>query len=438
MIEVDRYDDPLDRSGRRRFLRLGVLGLTGLSLADLLRLRARAEVGGARPRDTSVIQVFLGGGPSHLDTFDPKPEAPVEFRGEFRAIPTSVPGVAFGEMLPGLARRTGRLAVVRSLHHTTSDHAEGSHWVLTGHAPRAATPRANERPSVGSVVARVRGANRPGVPPYVAVPEAPAFAFASYLGPGANPFSPGDLGETARVPNLDPPEGLTLDRLDDRRELLRRLDRADRRRDLSGTMEGLDRFTAEAYAMITGPAARRAFDLSREDPRVRDHYGRNRVGQGCLLARRLVEAGVAFVTVNEPGWDHHGQVFANCRRQLPALDAALSALVDDLHARGLAGKVLVLVWGEFGRTPRVNGSAGRDHWPGAFSAVLAGGGLRTGQVIGSSDRKGEAPVDRPVRPEDVIRTVYAVLGIDPAFPIANEAGRPMPILNDGRPIAEVL
>jgi hypothetical protein len=426
-----------DGLSRRRLLRVGVLGLTGLSLADLLRLRAWAASEGKRSRDTAVIQVVLGGGPSHLDTYDPKPDAPAEFRGEFRASPTSVPGVSFAELLPEQAKRMHRLAVVRSLHHTTADHAEGSHWILTGHAPREATPRANERPSVGSIVAKTRGANRPGigVPAYVAVPNAPPFGFAAYLGPSENPFSPGGEG---RVPNLDPPEGLSLDRLDDRRALLRQLDRADRSRDRSGAMEGLDRFTAAAYAMITGPAARRAFDLSREEPQVRDRYGRAGVGQACLLARRLVEAGVSFVTVNEGGWDHHGQIFPSCRRQLPALDSALAALVDDLHDRGLSDRVLLLVWGEFGRTPRVNGSAGRDHWPGAFCAVLSGGGLKTGQVIGSSGRKGEAPADRPVRPEDVIQTVYAVLGVDPALTFPNEAGRPMPVLNEGRPIAELL
>jgi hypothetical protein len=428
---------------RRQFLRVGALGLTGLTMADLLRLRSRAATGGEASRDTAVIQVFLGGGPSHIDTYDPKPDAPSEYRGEFRALATSVAGVAFSELLPRQARQMHRLAVVRSLHHTTTDHSEGSHWVLTGHAPRQSTPRLNERPSVGSVVAKSRGANRAGagagLPSYVAVPEPPAFGYASYLGPGENPFSPsGDLAANARVPYLDPPPGLTLDRLEDRRALLAKLDQADRRRDLSGTMAGLDRFTAEAYAMITGPAARRAFDLSLEDPRRRDRYGRTRVGQACLLALRLVESGVSFVTVNEPGWDHHGQIFPGCRRQLPALDAALAALVEDVYDRGLDRKVLLLVWGEFGRTPHVNGSAGRDHWPGAFSAVLAGGSLKTGQVVGETGRKGEAPNDRGVRPEDVIQTLYSVLGIDPSRTFPSENGRPMPILNLGRPIAELL
>lgn len=423
---------------RRDFLRVGTLGLAGLSLADVLRLRSFAAARGEPVKDTAVIQIYLNGGPSHLDTYDPKPDAPAEFRGEFRSIPTSLPGVELCELFPRQARMMDRMTIVRSLHHASADHGAGSHWVLTGFPPADPNPRGNERPSVGSVVARLRGSNRAGMPPYVAIPRPPAFTYAGYLGPGDNPFSLDAEPQTdARVRNLDPPAGMSIDRLGDRRDLLRKLDRVDRRRDRSGAMEGMDRFTAEAYAMITGPAARQAFDLSRESPTLRDRYGRTRIGQGCLLARRLVEAGVTFVTLNEGGWDHHGQVFSGCRKMLPPLDAAVATLVEDLYDRRLADRVLVLVWGEFGRTPRVNGSAGRDHWPGAFSAVLAGGGLKTGQVIGSTGRKGEAPVERPVRPEDVIRTVYAVLGIDPLHEFINDAGRPMPVLNQGQPIAEL-
>jgi uncharacterized protein (DUF1501 family) len=203
-------------------------------------------------------------------------------------------------------------------------------------------------------------------------------------------------------------------------------------------MEGMDRFTAEAYAMVTGARARAAFDLSREEPQLRDRYGRTQVGQCCLLARRLVESGVAFVTVVAGGWDHHGQIFAGCRRQLPPLDAALASLIEDLHDRGLNQRVLVLVWGEFGRTPRVNGQGGRDHWPGCMSVLFAGGGLRMGQAIGATGRRGEAPVDRALRPEDVLRTVYEVLAIDPRHEFRSEAGRPLAVLNQGQPIAELL
>lgn len=434
----DRYRTG-DRASRRRFLRVGALGLTGLSLADLLRLRAAGKAGGGPTRDTAVIQITLGGGPSHLDTYDLKPDAPREFRGEFRPIPTAVAGVEICELFPLQARVMDKLALVRSLHHTTADHGAGTHWVMTGWPPDQPSPRGNDRPSVGSVAARLRGSNRPGLPPYIAIPRPPAFSQAAYLGPGFNPFSlDGEPEADARVQNLDLPDGLAMDRVEDRRDLLAKLDRVDRRRDRSGTMEGMDRFTAEAFAMMTGPAARRAFDLGREDPRTRDRYGRTRVGQGCLLARRLVEAGATFVTVWDGGWDHHGQVFAECRKKLPPLDAAVASLVSDLHDRGLADRVLVLVWGEFGRTPRVNGASGRDHWPGAFTAVLAGGGLRTGQVIGSTGRTGEAPTGRAVRPEDVVRTVYSVLGIDPLHEFLNDAGRPLPVLNRGAPIAGLL
>jgi hypothetical protein len=260
----------------------------------------------------SVIQVFLEGGPSHLETYDPKPDAPVEFRGEFRPIPTAVPGVSIGELFPRQARVMDRLAVVRSLNHETSDHSGGSHWVMTGYPSSDATPRGNERPSAGSIAARMLGARRAGVPAYVGIPRSPRFGGGAYLGPGFNAFSlDGDPAGDAKVRNLDPPGGLTLDRLDDRRHLLGQLDRLDRRRDASGMMEGMDRFTAEAYAMVTGPSARRAFDLSREDPRTRDRYGRTSIGQACLLARRLVEAGVTFVSVSDGGWDHHTEVFAN-------------------------------------------------------------------------------------------------------------------------------
>jgi uncharacterized protein (DUF1501 family) len=425
---------------RRCVLRIGVgvLGMAGLTLADLLRLRARSRAEEPRPKDTAVIQVVLEGGPSHIDTYDPKPEAPAEFRGEFRPIAGAVPGVALCELMPRQAALLDRVAILRSLHHTSADHGVGTHWIMTGF-PGESSHRENVRPSVGAVVARLKGANVAGVPPYVAVPGTPAFGQGAYLGPVGNPFSPdGDVLEDARVSSLDPPPSLTLDRLDDRRDLLARLDRIERRRDAAGVMAGMDRFTAEAYAMVTGPRARAAFDLSREDPRVRDRYGRTRVGQSCLLARRLVEAGVAFVTVVAGGWDHHGQVFDGCRRQLPALDAAIAGLVEDLHDRGLGRRVLVVVWGEFGRTPRINGQAGRDHWPGCMSALVAGGGLRMGQVIGASSRHGEAPAERALRPEDLLRTVYTVLGIDPRHEFRNPAGRPLAVLDQGQPIAELL
>ncbi len=428
-----------DGLSRRSVLRVGVLGMAGLTLADLLQLRAEAADLGQRPNDTAVIQVFLEGGPSHIDTFDPKPDAPAEFRGEFRPIAGSVAGMEVCELLPRMARVMDKVALLRSVHHSSADHGVGTHWIMTGF-PGELSHRDNVRPSVGAIVARLRGANAPGVPPYVALPRAPAFGLGAYLGPGGNPFAPdGDIQGDARVRSLEPPPSLTLDRLDDRRGLLARLDRIERRRDASGVMAGMDRFTAEAYAMVTGPRARTAFDLSREEPRLRDRYGRTRVGQACLLARRLVEAGVTFVTVVEGGWDHHGQLLAGSPPPAPlATRMPLASLIEDLHERGLHQRVLVVVWGEFGRTPRLNGQGGRDHWPGCMSVVLAGGGLRMGQVVGATDRRAEAPVDRALRPEDVLRTVYQVLAIDPYHEFRNDAGRPLAVLNQGQPITELL
>jgi hypothetical protein len=425
-----------DGVSRRGFLRVGALGMAGLTLADVLRLRAEAN---NASRDTAVIQIFLQGGPTHIDTYDPKPDAPREVRGEFDPIATAVPGVQLCELLPGQARIMDKLAVVRSLHHDTPDHLQGSHWVMTGFPPTQSFTNTNDRPSVGSIVAKLRGSNAPGLPPYVGLPSRPFFGSASYLGAGYNPFSvSGDPNGGVTVRDLQPPDGLSLDRLDDRRDLLARLDRIERARDATGTMDGIDHFTSQAYEMVTGPAARKAFDIAQEDPRTRDRYGRTTLGQSCLLARRLVEAGVTFVTITDSeNWDHHGGIFPACRRMVPILDDAIAGLVDDLDQRGLADRVLVVVWGEFGRTPRITNS-GRDHWPGAMSAVLAGGGLKMGQVVGATSRKGESPVESPYRPEDLLQTVYHVLGINPQHEFPNDSGRPMPVLNRGRVISELI
>jgi len=418
---------------------LGTLGLAGLALTDPCLGGVRGEEPALKGKVKAVIQIHLSGGPSHLDTYDPKPDAPSEFRGEFGTIPTRVAGIRLCEHFPRQASLIDKLTIIRSVHHATADHAGGTHWMMSGFAPIEPTPRVNERPSLGSVVARLEGARRPGMPAYVGIPDAPAFGQAAYLGPAYNPLGlAGDPARQARPANLEIPQGLTFDRLDDRRSLLAQLDRIERERDASGMMEAMDRFTANAYEMATGPRARQAFDLDREDPKTRDRYGRTSIGQGCLLARRLVEAGTTFVTVTEPGWDHHTEVFPQCRRKLPALDAAIAGLVEDLHQRGLNEQVLVLVWGEFGRTPRINGSGGRDHWPDCMSVVLAGGGIPTGLTLGATDRKGERPIERPLRPEDLLRTVYFVLGIDSQREFLNEAGRPLPILNQGQPIAELL
>ena len=439
MLDVfgDRFGT-CDGVSRRSLLRAGALGVAGLALPDLLRQRADAAKKGGVVKNTAVIQVFLTGGPSHVDTYDPKPDAPKEIRGEFKAISTAVSGVSLSEYLPRQARAMDKLAVIRSLHHETADHGSGTHWTMTGFPSSSAIQRDNDRPSVGSIAARVRGPNAPGLPPYISMPNMPQYGSASYLGAGYNPFNvEGDPQGTSKVRNLDLAKGLNMGRLEDRKYLLAKLDRIERERDASGMMDGIDHFTAQAYEMVTGPAARRAFDMSSEDPRLRDRYGRTPIGQRCLLARRLVEAGVTFVTITEGNWDHHGTIFPQCKAMLPPLDDAIATLVEDLHDRGLAERVLVLVWGEFGRSPRISGG-GRDHWPGAMSAMMAGGGLKMGQVVGATNRKGEYPAERPLRPEDVIQTVYHVLGVNSLQEFPNESGRPMPILNTGSPIAELV
>ena len=438
-IQAGKSGFTCDGMGRRSFLRVGALGMGGLLLPDLLRLRALARAKNGSSRDTAVIHVFLQGGPSHLESFDPKPDAPKEFRGEFKAIPTALPGVFINEFLPRHAKILDKVSIIRSLNHDSADHNIGSHWIMTGFPSEQSFQFTNDRPSVGSIVAKLRGANASGIPPYVGLPDSPFFGQAAYLGAGYNPFSvDGDPSQEVRVRNLQPANGLSLARLDDRRGLLRRLDRVERQRDATGMMSGIDHFTSQAYDMITGPRARKAFDMNREDPRVRDRYGRNSLGQSCLLARRLVEAGVTFVTITDGNWDHHGNALApGCRRQLPMLDSAITSLVEDLAARGLDQRVLVIVWGEFGRTPRIN-AGGRDHWPGAFCALVFGGGLKMGQVIGATGRKAESPVERPIRPEDLLQTTYQVLGINTSHDFPNDSGRPMPVLNRGTAIAELV
>jgi uncharacterized protein (DUF1501 family) len=425
---------------RRSFLKAGVLGLTGLTLGDVLRVRAEQAQSGQSAKDTSVILIWMGGGPSHIDTWDLKPEAPAEYRGEFRAIPTAVPGIRISEHLPLSAKQMDKFAIVRSVTHPDAGHESASHYLLTGYKPTNDIP-AQEMPSYGSIAAKERGPRREGLPAYITVPRPPRSAAAAYLGVGCNPFSvgtdPNDKNFSVR--NLTLPNGISMGRLENRRKLLQSVDTIRRDFDQSGLMEGLDAFTRKAFEMVTSPAAREAFDINQEDGRTRDWYGRSTVGQSMLLARRLIEAGVTFVTVNAGGWDTHTNNFESLKKtKLPQFDTAWSALMQDMETRGLLKNTLVLVWGEFGRTPRINKDAGRDHWPGALSVVLGGGGLKMGQVIGASDAKAEYPKERPLSPEDVLSTMYSVLGIDQSIEFKNEAQRPLKILNSGQPIKELV
>jgi hypothetical protein len=446
---------------RRSFLKASLLA--GGALGAQALSPARAARASADDRDTAVIQIWLGGGPSHIDMVDLKPEAPLEFRGAFSPIATSVPGIQICELLPKHAARMGRLAIIRSLHHATSDHPAGTHWTQTGRIGVISNIGQPTHPSAGSIAARALGPRREGMAPYVHIaPDPMGFPIflrcheAAYLGSQYAPLlvkSARKLADTARVsldnmigkvqfetPDFAPAPGLDLGRLENRVALNRRLDGFARLADKQGDV--LAHYQRQALALVTSGAAREAFDLEREPGETRERYGMNAWGQGALLCRRLVEAGARFVTLNTDSfsgqWDNHGNLPGQFAEMLPVYDQMIAALLDDLESRGMTGKVLVLLWGEFGRTPKINTAAGRDHWGMSGFAMLAGGGLRTGQVIGSTTSKGEEPKDRPIGPCDVLATVYHVLGIDPEMEFADLTGRPIKILNEGQAITELL
>jgi hypothetical protein len=429
-----------DGLSRRNFLQAGFLGLAGLSLGDLLRVRVAQSAAGKTTRDVSVILVWKGGGPSHLDMWDLKPEAPAEYRGEFKGIDTNVPGIQVSEHLPLSAKQMDKFSILRSVTHPDAGHESASHFLLTGYKPTNDIP-AQEMPSYGSIVGKQCGSRQAGVPPYVAVPRAPRSSAAGYLGAAHNPFSVGSdpNDNNFSVRNLTLPNGLPLSRLEGRRKLLDTVDGFRREADRTGLMDGLDAFTHKAFDMITSPAAQRAFAMNTEPEKSRERYGRSSMGQSMLLARRLVEAGVTFVTVDAGGWDTHGNNFEELKkRKLPQFDQGWSALLQDLHDRGQLEHTLVMVLGEFGRTPKINSGAGRDHWPGAMSVLMAGGGLKGGQAIGVTDSRAEYPKERPLAPEDVLSTMYYTLGVDQNVEFMNEAQRPLKILNSGEPIRELV
>ncbi|MDB5349826.1 MAG: hypothetical protein JWN86_1073 [Planctomycetota bacterium] len=436
---------------RRSVLRAGVLGLAGLSLPELLRSRAAA--GAAAADDMSVILVWLDGGPPQHETYDPKPEAPVEFRGPLKAMSTRVPGIRVSELMPEHARMMDKIALIRSMHHDNGDHFAAAHWMLTGYLGSTSTDLSPQYPSAGSVIAKIKGAKRPGMPAYVGLPNThsvglvPGYHGGAYLGVAYNPFSAdGDPNsESYAVPNLAIPAGVDPTRLTGRKGLLSAFDTSRRDVDATGLMDGLDKFGREAFEMVSGPAARAAFDLTKESPHLRDRYGRNSWGQSALMARRLVEAGVRFVTLTYSGWDMHSSIERSVRNAVPMVDSAVATLVDDLHVRGRLDSTIIVVMGEFGRTPRINTGGvpgsdpvpGRDHWGDVMSVMIAGGGIRGGQVIGSSNSRGEVPKDRPVRPQDLIASLYRKLGIDPETSFDNRSGRPITIGGSGKPIDEL-
>jgi hypothetical protein len=421
-----------DGQSRRDFLKVGALGLGGLTLADLLRGRAAAAGSGRATKNTSVVWLWLGGGPTHVETFDPKMSAPVEFRSTVGAVKTNVPGLEYGGVFPKMARMADKLAVVRSFAHRNSGHGGGTHWVMTGYDfPPADNGQAPIKPGLGSILARHRGASNGhnGLPTYVRLGgilgDGPAWLGSSYA-----PFDVG--GNARRNMNLT----VTADRLADRRSLLKTFDTLNREAERSGLLEGLDSFETQAFDLVRS-SARETFDVSREDPRLRDRYGRG-LGQQMLMARRLCEAGVGFVTLHFGGWDMHGQI-ANAMKNLgPQVDHAVAAFLDDVHQRGLDRDVLLVITGEFGRTPRINGGAGRDHWAPLSTLALAGGGLKMGQAVGESTAKAEVPKSTPVTPQDLMATVFHVLGLPQDLHYKDPSGRPVPMINGGKPIAELV
>ena len=428
----------LDFVSRRGFLKVGGLALGGLTLPNLLRLRAE---GAAKASRKSVILIYQAGGPSHIDMYDLKPNAPTEVRGEFKPINTNVPGIQIGEHLPRQAAIMDKLAILRSAYHTNAGHGMGSQWMLTGYQP---TIEVNDNiyPSCGSVVAKLRGANEPGLPAYVNLPRLLSLGKAAYLGASYNPFAPDNDPnlDSFQVRNLKLPSRVDTSRLERRRELLKDIDTLRRDVDTRGDVVGLDTFYRAALEMVTNTKAQRAFDVQKEPDRLRESYGRNDLGQCCLLARRLVEAGVTYVTVQAGGgWDSHKDNFKQLKTSLlPKFDQAVAALVTDLCERGLQDDVLVMAYGEFGRTPKINPDAGRDHWPGAMSILYAGGGLKMGQAIGTTNATAEYPTSKPATPGCVLSTMYQVLGIDYKHAFYDQAQRPLSVLSEGEPIRELV
>lgn len=423
------------RPNRREALGVGLLA--GLGLADLLSLRALAEErSGPAPRARGVIHLFLAGGLAHQETFDPKPYAPAAYRGSVRAIATKVDGLQFSRHLSRLASVADELCVVRSMGHREAAHERGAHSMLTGYAPSQALVY----PSMGSVVAQQLGSRR-ALPPYVCVPSAPdPFAGKGYLSTSFAPFALGSDPADRRygVRDLEPQPGVDAEREARRRQLRGVVDArfAHEVRGADGPA-AMTAFYERAYELLDSAEARAAFDIAAEPDKVRDRYGRTQAGQRLLLARRLVAAGARFVTVGIGGWDHHDQIERNMARRMPDVDRALAALLQDLRASGLLDEVLVLVTTEFGRTPKVNPDGGRDHWPGAFSIALAGAGVKRGHVHGRTDATATAVEEGLVRPEDLSRTVFTLLGIDPDAELA-AGNRPVRLVKGGRLLEEIL
>lgn len=449
-----RYCDGLSR---RSFVQLGMAGMGTLTLGQLARAREESRDSSNTGKDTSVILIWLDGGPSHMDLYDLKPDAPAEYRGIWRPIKTNVTGMEISELFPLQARLADKFSIIRSLHHGTGDHFDGAHRMLTGRFGATGANTAGKYPSIGSIASKVCGPRRPGMPAHAAIPVAssigirPGYFGANYLGLAHDPFqTEGDPNsKDFKVNNIELADGMTVNRLGDRKALLKGLDCTLKKLENSGIVDAMDRFDQKAYELVTGAAARKAFVLSLEDDKTRERYGRHTWGQSVLLARRLAEAGTTFVSVHMGGWDHHWDLKKGMENHLPKVDSAVSSLFQDLAERGLSEKVLVLICGEFSRTPRMNdggnggapmsmGTPGRDHWGNAMFCVIGGGGLRGGQIIGATDMKGEEPIDRPIVPGDIHATIFRVLGIDPKTTFTDHSGRPVAAVEQGEVISELI
>ena len=421
---------------RRDFLRVGALAPFGLSLGGLLAAeKISSPARGARAK--SVLLVFLGGGISHHDTFDLKPDAMEEIRGKYKGIPSNVPGLHVGELLPKMAKTMDKVCLVRSQQHGNDHHETATNWVLSG---KFGSPF-GDHPAMGAVIAQQTGFSGL-VPPYVAVPRNPAFTWelgkSAWLGGRYESFKAGDPNaKDFKVRDLSLAKDVNAKTLERRATLLKAVDSLSAHVQGNDQIATYDEFHQKAAQMVLSPKSQSAFDLAQESEKLRDTYGRHEFGQSCLLARRLIENGVRFVTVNSAGWDHHAKIFENLDKKLPQFDQGFSALIDDMAERGLLKDTLVVCMGEFGRTPKVNKDAGRDHWGHAGVMMFAGAGVRGGKIIGATDKSGSAVIDRPVTPADVCWTVYEALGINPTAELRTPEGRPVTILDSGSTIHEL-
>ncbi len=430
------------RLSRRNALQLGLGGWLGGSLASALRCVAEGKNRQRRAADACIL-IWMDGGPSHYETFDPKPEAPPEIRGDFGTVATRTPGVHFSEHLPKLAACSDKFTVIRSVRHNQGNHGAGNHYMMTGAPPRIPVgcgAFVSFHPSMGSTVAKMLGAPR-GLPPYFSMPQMSRSGGPNFLGARYAPFIVNNDPNRPdfRVRDVTVPRGVAEDRYGRRRELRRLVDALPRLEDQAAAdpVDTMDEFYEQAYELVSSPEAQKAFDIAREPDSVRERYGRTPFGQRALLARRLVEAGVPFVTLYEGGWDHHSTIFSALKKRLPVFETAIAALIGDLHERGLLERTMVIALGEFGRTPKVNSRGGRDHWSNAMSILFAGGGTPGGQVVGATDRQGYSAVERVLSPENFVATVYHKLGIDPGQILYTPEGRPTMLVSDPTPIAEL-